>query len=259
MNLTHIPADMTATVDATVTLPALQAELARRGQWVPVDPPGTPTLRELLDANASGPRRYAFGSVRDHVLGLRVRLADGRVIRCGGNVVKNVAGYDMCRLFVGARGTLGEITEVTFKLRPVPEEEKFVQQRCASLREAGQLIETLLASAVTPVVLDLIAPATVVIGFAGTCAEVAWQLEQLHWSEPATLDYNQALPRRVSVLPSRLIKTLEKLGADTFVARAGNGVVDYRGGTAPPPAELPANLFKRLKAAYDPANQFPAL
>ena len=100
---------------------------------------------------------------------------------------------------------------------------------------------------------------TVVIGFAGTCAEVAWQLEQLHWSEPATLDYNQALPRRVSVLPSRLIKTLEKLGADTFVARAGNGVVDYRGGTAPPPAELPANLFKRLKAAYDPANQFPAL
>ena len=259
MTLTHIPEDMTATVDAPVTLAALQTELARRGQWVPVDPPGAPTLRELLDANASGPRRYAFGTVRDHVLGLRVRLADGRLIRCGGNVVKNVAGYDLCRLFVGARGALGEITEVTFKLRPLPEKEAIVQRQCGSLREAGQVVDTVLASAVTPVVLDLVAPATVVVGFAGTGAEVAWQLEQLGWSEPATLDYNQPLPRRVSVLPSRLIDTLETLGAETFVSRAGNGSIHYRGGSAPPPPELPAALFERLKAAFDPTRQLPAL
>src|SRR6185503_10819360 len=123
--LEHAPEDMTVTVEAGATLASLQRALASRGQWLPVDPPHPErlTLAGLLDTNASGPRRAGFGTIRDYVIGLRVALADGRLIRSGGKVVKNVAGYDLMKLFIGARGTLGVIVEVTFKLLPLPEAE----------------------------------------------------------------------------------------------------------------------------------------
>lgn len=224
--MNHIPEDMTVTVAGDVPLSTLQAELAKRGQWLPVDPPGHHTIRSLLDSNASGPRRYGFGTIREHLLGLRARV-NGHVIKAGGQVVKNVAGYDLCRLLVGARGELGEILEATFKLRPLPEVEKFVQKKCTAFEEAGKLIEAVLTSPVLPVVLDLVSPATVVVGLAGTKEEVEWQLAQLPIHEPATLDYSRELPQCVSVLPSRLIETAR--GLKTFVARAGNGVIYHDG------------------------------
>lgn len=249
MSIDHVPEDMTATVDADVRLPELQAELARRGQWLPVDPPGAPTIRELLDWNASGPHRCGFGTVREHLIGIRARLADGREIKAGGRVVKNVAGFDLCKLFVGARGTLGEIMAATFKLRPLPEAERFVRRNCASLDEAGQLIDMVLNSPVTPVVLDLVSPAGLVVGFAGTLEEVKWQLSRLEFTEPATLSYNRALPHSTSVLPSKLIGTLRELRAGEFIARVANGVI-YHAGPAPA-AEMPVPaLQQRLMEAF---------
>lgn len=245
----HVPEDLTATASADVPLPALQAELARHGQWLPVDPPGTLTLRELLDTNASGPHRYGFGTIREHLIGIRVRLGKGREIKAGGKVVKNVAGYDLCKLFVGARGTLGEIVAATFKLRPLPEREKFVQQQCASLEEAGKLIDAILDSPITPVVLDLISPATVIVGVAGTREEVEWQLSQLRFTEPATLDYNRTRPPGVSVLPSKLIETLRELRLNAFVARAGNGVIYLDGPPATGETPVP-RLQRRVLEAF---------
>jgi FAD/FMN-containing dehydrogenase len=247
--MTHVPEDMTVTVAAEVTLAALQAELGQRGQWLPVDPPGMLTVRQLLDTNASGPRRFGYGTIREHLLGIKVALPGGKQIKAGGQVVKNVAGYDLCKLFVGAGGELGTIQEAIFKLRPLPEAERFVQKQCATLEEAGKLIEMVLDSALVPVVLDLIAPATVIVGLAGTREEVEWQLEQLGWNEPATLDYSRGFPQKVSVLPSKLIETLRELKLKEFVARAGNGVIHYDG---PPMAGgAPAlQLQKRVREAF---------
>src|SRR5436189_2353814 len=94
--LEHKAEDMTATVEAGITLAELQQQLAARGQWLPIDPPKPEelTIGAILENNASGPRRLGYGTIRDYVLGMTVVLADGRLIHSGGKVVKNVAGYD---------------------------------------------------------------------------------------------------------------------------------------------------------------------
>jgi FAD/FMN-containing dehydrogenase len=155
--LEHTPEDMTVTVEAGTTLASLQRALASRGQWLPIDPPHPDrlTLAALLDTNANGPRRAGFGTIRDYVIGLRVALADGRLIRSGGKVVKNVAGYDLMKLFIGAGGTLGVVVEVTFKLLPLPEAEAFVQAHCDTLEAAERLIASVFESELTPTVFDL--------------------------------------------------------------------------------------------------------
>src|SRR5262249_53895914 len=112
----HTPEDLTVTVEAGLTLARLQEALARRGQWLAIDPPNPESLSigALLSTNASGPRRFGFGTIREHLIGLQVALADGRLVRSGGKVVKNVAGYDLLKLFIGARDSLGFIVEATF-------------------------------------------------------------------------------------------------------------------------------------------------
>ena len=105
----YAPDDLTVTVTADTTLAALQEHLGQRGQWLPVDPPHPEhvTAGEIVDRNLSGPRRYGHGTIREHLLGIRAQLADGRTIKNGGAVVENAAGDELCRLFTGARGELG--------------------------------------------------------------------------------------------------------------------------------------------------------
>lgn len=124
----HEPADLVATAEAGVPLVEFQKHLAKAGQWLPVDPPddGRATLGGIVATGLGGAHSCGFGSPRTFVIGMRVVLADGRAIKAGGNVVKNVAGYDLCKLFTGSYGTLGLITEVTFKLRPLPAETRTV-------------------------------------------------------------------------------------------------------------------------------------
>ncbi|HLG14414.1 MAG TPA: FAD-binding oxidoreductase [Blastocatellia bacterium] len=119
----YSPPDLTATVQAGVTLEALNAVARRERQWLPLDAPGggRVTLGALAACASSGPLRLMFGTPRDYVIGLRLAHADGSESRAGGKVVKNVAGYDMCKLYVGSFGTLAVLTELTFKLRPLPE------------------------------------------------------------------------------------------------------------------------------------------
>jgi glycolate oxidase FAD binding subunit len=119
--LAYEPADMTVTVLAGTPVAELSAALAERGQECPLDPrDGTATIGGVLACGLSGPRRLRVGPVRDRVLEVHVVTGDGRIVRGGGPTVKNVTGYDLPRLMVGALGTLGVIGQVTLRTQPVP-------------------------------------------------------------------------------------------------------------------------------------------
>jgi glycolate oxidase FAD binding subunit len=259
--LEHTPEDMTVTVQGGATLESLQAAVRKRGQWLPIDPPDPSlTIQQLLATNVSGPRRFGYGTIRDYVIGMAVVLADGRLIHSGGKVVKNVAGYDVMKLFIGDQGTLGVIVEVTFKLRPIPETEKVFQKRCASIPETQTTIDSILNSPLTPVILDLNG-LNVIVGFDGTREEVEWQTvraAELGFTEPATLDYDQTFhllgfAKKLSVLPSKLSDAIYATGRSPFVARAGNGIIFYHGDDIDwPSAPIPKHLQQRVKDTFDP-------
>ena len=119
----HVPADLTVTVAGGTTLATLATGLAAAGQFLPLDAPFIgrgATVGGAISTNSSGFGRLRYGGVRDLVLGLRVALTDGTVVRSGGQVVKNVAGYDLNKLFGGSFGTLGVIVEATLKTLPLP-------------------------------------------------------------------------------------------------------------------------------------------
>ncbi len=118
------PEELVVKVEAGITVAELLEELGKHGQEIPWDEPwpGNQTVGGVVAAGLPGPRRLAFGAPRDHVLGISAALPEGLFIRPGGRVVKNVAGYDITRLFVGSRGTLGAIVEVIMRIKPLAEE-----------------------------------------------------------------------------------------------------------------------------------------
>jgi glycolate oxidase FAD binding subunit len=119
--LEHEVGDLTATVEAGVRVEDLNMRLAEHGQMLALDPPGNPTIGACLAANLSGPRRHRYGTARDLVIGVTVVLADGTIASSGGKVVKNVAGYDLGKLFCGSEGMFGLIARVALRLHPRPE------------------------------------------------------------------------------------------------------------------------------------------
>jgi glycolate oxidase FAD binding subunit len=168
-------------------------------QRLPVDVPRADraTLGGAIACNLSGPRRYGFGTLRDYLIGISVVDAAGREVKGGGRVVKNVAGYDLCKLYTGSLGTLGIISQVTLKLRPLPEASALswiVPPDAARLRA---VLDRLAGSATRPVAIDLLspraaaqiagqarqplgtAPYVVVVGFEENAEAVAWQQAKL--------------------------------------------------------------------------------
>ena len=124
----HNYADLTATFQAGITMRQVSETLSQHGQLLAVDPPlpGRATIGGTLAAGVSGPLKWHFGHPRDTVIGMKVVQPDGQVTKSGGQVVKNVSGYDMSRLHVGGLGSLGIILEASFKLTPVPMYEKTI-------------------------------------------------------------------------------------------------------------------------------------
>ena len=187
----HEPGDLTATAEAGLTLDALQAALRARGQWLSLDPPDSAcaTVGGVIAANASGPRRHLYGTVRDLLIGVTVVTADGAVVRGGGKVVKNVAGYDLPKLFVGSYGTLGIVVSATFKLRPVPEDERLVALGFDRLKECGAAARAVLAGDLIPSAVEILDAAagaplglgdvTLVVGFDGLREQVDAQTRAL--------------------------------------------------------------------------------
>jgi glycolate oxidase FAD binding subunit len=120
--LVHRHGDMTATAHAGVTLSQLNGELGRYGQWLPIDSAfDEATIGGIVATNDSGPVRHRYGTPRDLLIGVTLALTDGRIVKAGGHVVKNVAGYDLGKLVSGSFGTLGAIVDATFKLLPIPQ------------------------------------------------------------------------------------------------------------------------------------------
>jgi glycolate oxidase FAD binding subunit len=118
--LEHEPGDLTCIVEAGIRLEGLQHTLAESGQRLSLDPPGNPTLAECLLEDLSGPLRHRFGTMRDLVIGVTVVLPDGTRASSGGKVVKNVAGYDLGKLFCGSHGRLGRVERIALRLHPLP-------------------------------------------------------------------------------------------------------------------------------------------
>ena len=137
----HEPGDMRVTVEAGCTLGTLEAALAPSGQWLPLDPAGGSkvSIGGLIAADLHGPLRPSQGRVRDLLLGLRLATPEGRLVSGGGKVVKNVAGYDLPKLHVGALGTLGIVVEATFRLRPCPRSERALVVHTSGAEDAGRL------------------------------------------------------------------------------------------------------------------------
>lgn len=135
----HEPADLTLTCQAGITLGMLGSHLAQSGQMVPLaldsNPADSLTVGGLLALN-SGDLRSSYGSPRDFTIGLKVITADGRITRAGGKVVKNVAGYDLCKLYIGSRGSLAVIADATFKVFPHPQLRETASFEFANCAEA---------------------------------------------------------------------------------------------------------------------------
>ncbi|HEX9868309.1 MAG TPA: FAD-binding oxidoreductase [Candidatus Tectomicrobia bacterium] len=158
--LEHEPADLTATVQAGITMADLRRQLGSRGQWWPVEAPlpASATLGGVLATNTSGPKRLLYGTARDLLIGITVVHADGAISKAGGKVAKNVTGYDMMKLYIGSVGTLAVIAEATLKLRPVPSSQQLAWATFVSREAAAEAARRLLAGALLPNAIELVNP-----------------------------------------------------------------------------------------------------
>jgi glycolate oxidase FAD binding subunit len=187
--------DMTITVQAGITLARLHDILRGEGQRLPVDVPlpDRATLGGAVATNTSGPRRLGLGTFRDYIIGISTVNDEGQETRAGGRVVKNVAGYDLCKLHVGALGTLGIVTQVTLKLKPLPEETALIVGRCQG-SDLEEVLDGLHATRTRPVCVEVLNPVAastlpgvrakgeawaVVVGFEENAEAVRWQVQKL--------------------------------------------------------------------------------
>ena len=174
----HEPADLIAIAQAGVTLNDFNAKLAENGQWLPLDPPndGRATLGGVVATGIGGPQQLGYGRPRGSVIGMKVVLADGSRIKAGGRVVKNVAGYDLCKLFAGSFGSLGIITELNFKLRPLPASEATVIAS-GSIDDLRAGARAVLEARLFPVASEIVSE-RLLVRFAGNEKGVLFQIEQ---------------------------------------------------------------------------------
>lgn len=254
-------ADLVATVQAGATLEAIRAELLPHRLWLALDPPGRPdrTIGSVVATGTAGPLRHGFGPVRDHILGCTVATGDGRLVSAGGQVVKNVAGYDLTKLHVGGFGGFGVITELNLRLRAMPAVDATFIARGGrhALSGAGHDV---LEAQVNAVALELLAPALAalpewtlaarIMGTADGVAGEAGRLTQvtgLGW-EPLALDRAAAfwslvgrapLGGPISIrlgalldgLPDVMDLVIESLGEGLLSAGLGTGGLRWAGET----------------------------
>ena len=155
----HAAGDLIVVVGAGCRLADLQARLAGAGQWLAVDPARGGTVGGLVATASTGPTRHLHGPVRDLLIGARVVRADGVMAHSGGKVVKNVAGYDVGKLLTGSYGTLAVLTEVAFRLHPLPPTRTWVSVPVASVADAHEVAQRVVHSQLAPTAVELDRPA----------------------------------------------------------------------------------------------------
>jgi glycolate oxidase FAD binding subunit len=250
--------DMTITVESGITLAQLAATMLPERQWLPIDAPqpDQATLGGVIATAFNGPRRFGWGTIRDYVIGIAAVDGRGKLFHGGGRVVKNVAGYDFCKLLTGSAGTLGVIAQVTLKVKPIPAVSRLAVAAVRTPQEAEQLITVLLDSAVTPAAIEWIGgprwdgeealaevsaggAGRLLIGLEGTEREVAWMEQQLHsqWSAAAVPAFKTLSDVRSQMVWDQL---------RNFPATAGGSVVLK---LSVLPSQV-TNLIERLRKAH---------
>jgi len=243
------PADLTVTVEAGMRFAELQRTLGEQGQFLALDPPVEEgaTIGGVIATNASGPLRFAFGTARDLVIGTRVANPGGTVTHAGGRVVKNVAGYDLNKLYIGSLGTLAVLVELSFKLAPIPPAQAVVAGDFSNAAASGALISNVVRSPLSPLAIELNGSQQVAFRLGGYPQAVERQVRDLsgmirvHGGEPRELSWEDLQRSRlearrrdvvvkatapISQSPT-LVALLERHLADlrpTAWAHAGNGV-----------------------------------
>lgn len=233
--------DMTVTVEAGLKLADLQKNLAEEGQRLPINPPRPEqsTVGGMIAANRSGCRRYGYGTVRDYIIGINFMTDEGIEVKAGGQVVKNVAGYDLMKMQAGAFGTLGVITKVTFKVLPIPEDQAIVALGL-NASAVGPTLDRIHQTATRPVSVELLNTAAtkrllsqsnsqlpqndpwlLLVGFEEKQLTIDWQLrtfgEELKSAplrESATLRGQECEPVWLN------LSELHRLDADRFILKA---------------------------------------
>ena len=187
------PADLTVTVQAGMRLANLQAQLSENGQFLPLDPAyaSLTTVGGIAASNTSGPLRMRHGTPRNQVLGMRVVQSGGAIVKSGGKVVKNVSGYDLNKLYIGSFGTLGIITELTFKLYPLAESGIIMLLKFKQIENAIKTASEITSSQLSPSYLNLfingvpdtrILEPSLVVGLDDHPKAISWQRNQVHWT-----------------------------------------------------------------------------
>ncbi len=235
----HVPGDQIARVQAGVKLRDLQEKLSEANQMLGLDPPEAAagaTIGGIIAANSSGPLRLRYGTVRDLIIGITVVLSDGTVAKAGGKVVKNVAGYDLGKLFSGSMGTLGIIADANFRLHPIPEVARTVAVNLESPQAAGEASQTILHSKIMPSACEL--------RWSGENKQLTVLLESIPGGIEAKLEAASFLLKSfgdVQVLEE------EETDAPGALSEFGEDEVEVKIGA--PPAELAGVLESVLGAA----------
>lgn len=233
----YVPGDLTITVGAGMTLAKLEQVTGEHGQWLTLDPYGSPdgTIGATISTASSGPLATGFGQPRDLVLGVEAVMGTGSVVRAGGRVVKNVAGFDITRLLTGSRGTIGAITEVSVRLRAKPAVDETIAidigARTGGLREAIAAVRGWPAS---PMAAELVSPraagavglravTTLLVRLGGNARTLAaikkraagiGSLEQVDasvWTRLRALDLNAAVSLRIGDLPTAFVERWDEV------------------------------------------------
>lgn len=247
----HEPAEMIVRVRAGTTVATLDASLAEGGQTIALDPPDPEraTVGGVLAVGQSGPRRLGWGPVRDTLLEARFVSAEGRLIRAGGPVVKNVTGFDLCRLLVGSLGTIGLLAEVVLRVRPRPPVSVWLR---GSVDDPDRLRHRLFRP--SSILWDGAACWVLVEGHP---ADVDAEVTALGTGFER-VEHPPTLPNggRWSVDASALAEIVNVLEPGTFVAEIGVGVVHAPGPPLPrPPEPATAAIHRRIKANFDPTGR----
>jgi glycolate oxidase FAD binding subunit len=259
--LEHEAGDLTCIVEAGVRVRDLNERLAAHGQMLVLDPPGNPTIGACLAANLSGPRRHRYGTARDLVIGVTVVLGDGTVASSGGKVVKNVAGYDLAKLFCGSEGRFGLIARVALRLHPRPEASRTLVAVVDSPEDAAAKARAILRSPVEASAVDVVWPGLLAVLIEGSAGAVGEQFALAQallggvpddgavWDDAAARQ--EGAEGRLLFAPGELESTLA--GLEQAVVRVSAGVA-YVPEPVPDPRD-PAELavLERLRAEFDPA------
>ncbi len=266
--------DMTITVQAGMSIAKLQSVLAKNHQRLPIDAPQSSkaTVGGVFATNSSGPRRFGWGRPRDWIIGVSFATAAGEIVKGGGRVVKNVAGYDFPKLLTGSMGTLGVITQATLKVQPIPEATGFVWTGLGSAELVEKALAAMNLSATRPAALELLnQPAAelvgsplglpcskyvLAVGFEGFSDELDWQIETLS-SELKKLSHEQSgglsIESRMAVSCEPLWSSLTDFADAPQMASQANHSTSSAFG----PISLVANLRKSAVVGFvdrlDPA------